>query len=214
MTSMTNIFSHTGIYAVVDSVIHEAYGLSKLLQNIALESEIPVIQLRLKKMSMDVKKQLVTFGIELKRKREFKLILNDDIELLSNENIDGLHLGQKDFAFGMARQAYPKRILGISTHSVEEAQKAVAEHADYIGCGAVYPTTSKENTTPLGLDNLKEIVQAVSIPVVAIGGITAERINDIAQTKCNMAAVMSGLTINGRFSGSKLHEMFINARSR
>lgn len=206
---MKTHFTHKGLYAIVDSEVHETYGIERLIRDIIEFSEIPVIQFRFKKMSSLKKSGFISLALELKSKRDFVLIMNDDIEFMANEKIDGLHLGQTDIAFGMAKKTYPQKIMGLSTHSLNQALAAVDIGADYIGCGAVFPSSSKENTTPLGLKNLKEIAIQVKIPKVAIGGIQTENITDVAVTGCEMAAVISALAINNKFAGQKLHEMFL-----
>lgn len=203
-------FSHKGLYAIVDSGVHETYGIERLIRDIVEFSEIPVIQFRFKKMSALKKSGFISLTLELKSKRDFVLIMNDDIEFMSNEKIDGLHLGQTDIAFGMAKKTYPQKIMGLSTHNLNQALAAVNIGADYIGCGTVFPSSSKENTTPLGLENLKEIAAQVSVPKVAIGGIDAENILKVATSGCEMAAVISALVVHHKFAGQKLHELFLS----
>lgn len=209
---MNHKFTHKGLYAIVDSSVHEAYGIERLIRDIVEFSEIPVIQFRFKKMSSHKKNEIISMALELKSKRDFVLIMNDDIEFMANEKMDGLHLGQTDIAFGMAKKTYPQKIMGLSTHNLKQALDAVNAEADYIGCGAVFPSPSKANTTSLGLENLKEIGTRVSIPKVAIGGIHAENIHTVAASGCEMAAVISALVIHNKFAGQKLHEMFLNVK--
>lgn len=207
---MKNRFTHRGLYAIVDSTAHEAYGIERLIRDIVEFSEIPVIQFRFKKISSHKKNEIISLALELKSTRDFALIMNDDIEFMSNEKIDGLHLGQTDIAFGMAKKTHPEKIMGLSTHNLKQALDAVDVGADYIGCGTVFPSSSKENTLALGLENLKEIVTRVPVPKVAIGGIQTENISDVAATGCEMAAVISALVINNKFAGQKLHETFLD----
>ncbi|MCP5464323.1 MAG: thiamine phosphate synthase [Deltaproteobacteria bacterium] len=206
-----------GIYAIVDSKQHEAFGLERLIDEIIKNSSISIMQLRLKGISKIDKQSLLRHALSLKSHRDFQLIINDDIDLInecySGFEVDGLHLGQKDMSFGMARKAYPQKTLGLSTHSLAQAKEAMTLGANYIGCGAVFATQSKDNTTDLGLAGLKEIIKEVNLPKVAIGGITSiNEIKMIADTGCEMAAVLSGLVQNGKFVGQELQNRYFRLR--
>ena len=103
------------------------------------------------------------------------LIINDSVEIALRSDADGVHVGQKDQCAREARRLLgPDRILGVSAATVAEALQAEADGADYIGCGAVFSTSTKTNTRPVSHALLSEICAAVKIPVVAIGGITYE----------------------------------------
>jgi thiamine monophosphate synthase len=106
---MTHKFTHKGLYAIVDSSVHEDYGIERLILDIVEFSQIPVIQFRFKKMNSHKKNEIISMALELKSKRDFTLIMNDDIEFMANEKMDGLHLGQSDIAFGMAKKTYPQK---------------------------------------------------------------------------------------------------------
>lgn len=212
-------FPHKGLYAIVDSTIHQRYGLVKLLENIVKRSTIPVIQLRLKAVNPRNQKALILRALELKDVRHFTLIINDDMEMLSiatkTARPDGLHLGQKDINVRLARRAYPDRIMGQSTHDLNQAKKAKEAGADYIGCGAVFPTKSKAGAELLGPDGLRQITREIALPKVAIGGITLQNIDEVARTGCEMAAVISGLIDDrSRFVGQELHERFLECQKK
>lgn len=122
------------------------------------------------------------------------LIINDRLDLAMALNAAGVHLGQKDFPCKMARKILgDKYIIGVSAHNVQEAQKAVADGADYLGCGAVFGTSSKSDVGRLGLTNLANIKKAVKIPVVGIGGINSTNYAQILKTDADGAAVISGI---------------------
>lgn len=195
-----------GLYAIVDDMAHQSYGPDRLLENIAKDSEISVVQLRLKNSTLDQKQKLIHKAKSLQTIRNFTLILNDDTDLFSKLNCDGLHLGQKDDPFYVLRKNYPKAILGLSCQTVAQAQKAQDWGANYIGCGAAFDTQTKQGTQSLGLSGIQEIVQSISIPVVAIGGIKKDNIQEVMQTGCAMAAVASGLIENHKFIGQEIHE--------
>ncbi len=205
---MTEMKDFSGLYAIIDSVAHAAYGLERLLDQIVLESTIPVVQFRWKTLNGHQKLGLLKESVRLKAQRDFVLIVNDDSEYLDHPAVDGLHLGQKDIALEMVRKIHPEKIYGLSTHSLDQAQ-AGGKRAHYIGCGAVYATTSKSHTEIIGLNGLREMVTVSSVPTIAIGGITVENILEVAQSGSHMAAVIGGLIHDGKFQGQKLHEIFM-----
>lgn len=205
----TNKFPHRGLYAILDDQVHLEYGIEKLLQQIVLESAIPVIQLRLKKIMTSKKIELIRKAVKLKETRPYCLIVNDDIELITQQGVNGLHLGQTDIAFSLARKLYPAHHLGLSTHNLDQVRQGRLLEASYIGCGAVFETTTKRNTECIGISGLNEIVKTVLIPKVAIGGINYENIADVAATGCEMAAVISALVHQNKFCGQDLHERFL-----
>lgn len=196
-----------GLYAIVDDQAHQDYGTHRLIEDIAKNSLIPIIQLRLKTSSVEEKKKLILKAQDLKKIRPFTLILNDDTDLFSSLNCDGLHLGQKDDPFYVVRKNYPHATLGLSCQTLEQAQQAQDWGATYIGCGAAFETQTKMGTKSLGLSGIQNIVESISIPVVAIGGIKKENLQDVMQTGCAMAAVASGLIENNQFIGQDLHEL-------
>lgn len=208
---MAEMKDFSGLYAIIDSVAHAAYGLERLLDQIVLESTIPVVQFRWKTLNGHQKLGLLKEAARLKAQRDFVLIVNDDSEYLDHPAVDGLHLGQKDIALEMVRKIHPEKIYGLSTHSLDQAQ-AGGKRAHYIGCGAVYATTSKSHTEIIGLNGLREMVTVSSVPTIAIGGITAENILEVAQSGSHMAAVIGALIHDGKFQGQKLHEIFMSHR--
>ena len=111
--------------------------------------------------------------------KEYKVpfIINDNVDIAVAMNADGVHVGQSDMEAGDVRAKLgPDKIIGVSTQTVEQAILAEKHGADYLGVGAVFPTTSKDDAAEVSYDTLKAICEAVSIPVVAIGGITQENV--------------------------------------
>lgn len=122
------------------------------------------------------------------------LIINDEIDVCLAADADGVHVGQSDAACAAARAALgPGKIVGVSCHNVAEALAAQEAGADYLGCGAVFATGTKTNVTALSHEELRRICAAVQIPVVAIGGITAENIASLRRTGIAGVAVVSAL---------------------
>lgn len=122
------------------------------------------------------------------------LIINDRLDIVQAVGAAGVHLGQSDLPCGVARKILgPYCIIGVSAHNVSEALQAVQDGASYLGCGAVFGTTTKADVTALGLDNLRAIRQAVDIPIVGIGGVTAANYALVRQTGADGAAIVSGI---------------------
>lgn len=128
---------------------------------------------------------------ELTRASDALLFVNDRVDLALAAGADGVHLGPGDLPLACARHwAGPFLALGYSTDSPEEARQAVAEGADYIGCGAVFGTTTKDvGGEAIGLDRLGEVARAVPVPVLGIGGVTEENVDAVARSGAAGAAV-------------------------
>lgn len=115
-------------------------------------------------------------------------ILNDNVALAAQCGADGVHLGQEDMDPAEARRILgPDAIIGVSAHNVAEAKAAVTAGADYLGCGAMFATTTKTNVTALPKETLRAICAAVGVPVVAIGGISKQNLLSLAH--CGEAGV-------------------------
>ena len=122
------------------------------------------------------------------------LILNDDAELAQAAGADGVHVGQSDIVGKDVRAMIgPDKILGISANTVETAVAAQAAGADYIGVGAVFPTSTKKDAKSLSREEMRAICEAVDIPVVAIGGINAGNLPQLAGSGVDGVAVVSAI---------------------
>jgi thiamine-phosphate pyrophosphorylase len=121
-------------------------------------------------------------------------IINDFPDIAMCTGADGVHLGQDDLPLKEARKIMGRdRVIGISTHSLEQAAKAERDGADYIGFGPLFATLTKDAGRPKGIAMLREIRKRVHIPVVAIGGISLENISSVLQTGVNAVAVASAI---------------------
>ena len=117
------------------------------------------------------------------RRHGVPLLINDNVELALEIGADGVHVGQDDLEAGQARARLgPDKLIGVSAHTVEEALRARAPGADYLGAGAVFPTGTKGDAGALPLERLRAICAAVDIPVVAIGGIGPDNIERLTGT--------------------------------
>ena len=148
---------------------------------LALEGGVTMIQLREKNLDEE---SFYREAIEIKdlcKKFHVPFIINDNVELAKKVDADGVHVGQNDMAAQDVRAIIgPDKILGVSTQTVEEALLAQKMGADYLGVGAVFPTGSKDDCWVLSHDLCREICSAVTIPVVAIGGINLGNISKLS----------------------------------
>lgn len=129
--------------------------------------------------------------------RDALLILNDDWRAALKFECDGVHLGPGDDGFDQVctvRMAIGERLIGLSCATLDEVRSANSSDADYIGVGSVYATTSKPDAgAPIGLDGLRKLVSASTLPVAAIGGVSAAAIAHVRQTGCSMVAVIGAI---------------------
>ncbi len=122
------------------------------------------------------------------------LIINDRVDLAMAVDAAGVHLGQDDLPCAAARGLLGEDyIIGVSAHNPEEALRAAADGADYLGCGAVFGSVTKQGVRELGLDGLRAIRRVNKLPMVGIGGITAAAYGDVLQTGADGAAIVSGI---------------------
>jgi thiamine-phosphate pyrophosphorylase len=120
-------------------------------------------------------------------------IVNDHADIALAVDADGVHLGQDDLPLEFAKKIMGDKIIGISTHSLEEAMKATEGGADYIGFGPMYHTTTKDAGAPKGPEMLREIRSNVRVPVVAIGGIKLENLEEVFSTGADAVAIASAI---------------------
>lgn len=131
---------------------------------------------------------------ELCRRYRVPFVINDNVEIALAMDADGVHVGQSDMEAGDVRAMLgPDKIIGVSAQTVEQAVLAQKRGADYLGVGAVFPTGSKDDAEDVSLDTLRAICRAVTIPVVAIGGISAGNIGLLSGTGICGVAVISAL---------------------
>ena len=122
------------------------------------------------------------------------LIINDHTDIAQAVDADGVHLGQEDLPIEEARKIVGKdRIIGISTHNLEQAVNAEKAGADYIGFGPVFHTTTKAAGTPRGISELRTITEKIHIPVVAIGGINLDNVESVFMNGADAVAVASAI---------------------
>lgn len=178
-----------GLYAICDPKKYPIPWMASIIQ----QSNITLCQIRMKETS---KRSILNASLEMRSlldPNKTCLIINDHIDIALT-CADGVHLGQDDFPFERIREIVPLDfIVGITCHSVEEALTAKAAGANYISVGCLYPTQTKMNTIPLTFETLKEITQAVDIPVSVIGGIQPQNLVSCKDLGVSMFAVQSAL---------------------
>lgn len=181
------------LYAVTDAAWTGKKTLTEQVEE-AMKGGITFLQLREKHLS---KEEFLKEAIEIKdlaQKYQIPFVINDEIEIAQKAEADGVHVGQDDMPVEEVRQILgPDKIIGVSAHNVEEAVRAEQGGADYLGVGAVYPTSTKENTSAVSMEEMKKICQTVSIPVVAIGGIKKDNMNVLTGTGVDGIAVVSAI---------------------
>jgi thiamine-phosphate pyrophosphorylase len=121
------------------------------------------------------------------------LIVNDRLDVALAVGADGVHLGQDDLPARQARPLASGLVLGVSTHGLEQARQAQADGADYVAFGSIFPTGSKPSFELVGLDALRRVRPHVRVPLVAIGGITVERVPDVRAAGADAVAVISAI---------------------
>ena len=178
------------LYLVTDN----SEDVGKFLNTIeeAIKGGTTVVQLREKTADTLDFYNLALKVKEITTKYNVPLIINDRVDVALAIDADGVHVGQSDMPCDVTRRLIGEdKILGVSASTVDEAKKAQKDGADYIGTGAVFPTATKKDAEKVTKRELKEIVDSIDIPVVAIGGITLENAHELTDTGIKGFSVVS-----------------------
>ena len=160
----------------------------------ACRSGVTIIQLREKNLTTNQYYQLAKQVKEITDAYQVPLIIDDRLDICLAVDAAGLHIGDDELPVSVARQVLgPDKILGVTAKTVKRALEAEEGGADYLGTGAIFPTTTKENAPITLISTLKTICQRVAIPVVAIGGLTSENIDQLIGTGIAGVAVVRDL---------------------
>ena len=160
----------------------------------ACRSGVTIIQLREKNLTTNQYYHLAKQVKEITDAYQVPLIIDDRLDICLAVDAAGLHIGDDELPVSVARQVLgPKKILGVTAKTVKRALEAETSGADYLGTGAIFPTRTKENAPITLISTLKTICQTVAIPVVAIGGLTSENIDQLAATGIAGVAVVRDL---------------------
>ena len=160
----------------------------------ACRSGVTIVQLREKNLTTNQYYQLAKQVKEITDAYQVPLIIDDRLDVCLAVDAAGLHIGDDELPVSVARQVLgPEKILGVTAKTVKRALEAEEGGADYLGTGAIFPTTTKENAPITLISTLKKICQRVAIPVVAIGGLTSENIDQLMGTGIAGVAVVRDL---------------------
>ena len=181
------------LYAVTDRMWLNGRTLKEVVKE-SLDGGVTFLQLREKNLD---DKHFLEEAVELQELcKQYKVpfIVNDNVDIALKMNADGVHVGQSDIkAADVRAKLGPDKIIGVSAQTVEQAVLAQQRGADYLGVGAVFPTGSKADADDVSFETLKAICEAVTIPVVAIGGITQENLEQLKGSGICGIAVISAI---------------------
>ncbi|OMF38634.1 thiamine-phosphate diphosphorylase [Paenibacillus sp. FSL H8-0548] len=189
------------LYAITGEQFHPGRDLVEVMEE-AILGGVDIIQLRDKTSDRAEVLEKAKALRELTRKYGVTFIVNDDIDIAMEVDADGIHLGQGDVPLLEARKIVGSKIIGISTHAIEEALLAEEHGADYIGVGPIYPTVTKVDVVdPVTITYIREVVQAVKIPFVAIGGIKLHNVDEViragATRICAVSEIVGSADVKG-----------------
>ena len=179
----------------------------------AIKGGTTIVQLREKDASTKEFYDLALRVKEITSKYGVPLLINDRIDIALAVDSEGVHIGQDDMPADIAREIIGEdKILGVSASTVEEAKKAEMDSADYIGSGAVFPTATKDDADSVSKDELKEIVDSIDIPVVAIGGITVKNASTLKGSGIAGFSVVSAIMSaeDPKEASKKLKEIYFS----
>lgn len=181
------------LYAVTDRHWLNNRTLTDVVRE-SLEGGVTMLQLREKTLAEPAFLAEAKELQALCREYHVPFIVNDNVDIALAMDADGVHVGQSDMeALDVRAKLGPGKIVGVSAQTVEQALLAEKHGADYLGVGAVFPTGSKDDADDVSYDTLKAICQAVSIPVVAIGGISRDNVARLADSGVCGVAVISAI---------------------
>ena len=180
------------LYLVTDKS-DDVEGFLKTIED-GIKGGVSVVQIREKTAETLDFYNLALKVKEITAKYNVPLIINDRVDVALAIDADGVHVGQSDMPCDVTRRLIgADKILGVSAATIEEAQKAEKDGADYIGTGAVFPTATKDDAPKITKKDLKDVVDSINIPVVAIGGITLENAHELSDTGIAGLSVVSAI---------------------
>jgi thiamine-phosphate pyrophosphorylase len=181
------------LYAILDPEQTKGRPAESVLRQL-LDGGVTILQLRVKTMAPSDFFQLAQRARAETRAHGCKLIVNDRVDIALACDADGVHLGQEDLPLAVGRKLMGPKLVGISTHDLQQAQQAEQNGADYIGFGPMYGTTTKNTGYAVrGSEMLRQIRAAVKLPIVAIGGINEGNVQQVWQAGADSAAIISDI---------------------
>ncbi|MDQ0114912.1 thiamine phosphate synthase [Paenibacillus harenae] len=189
------------LYAITGEQFHPNRDLIEVMEE-AIVGGVDIIQLRDKTSGKPELLRKARALRELTRKHGVIFIVNDHIDVAMEVDADGVHLGQGDVSLPEARKLVGEKIIGISTHALQEAWLAQQQGADYIGVGPVYRTATKADVVdPVGVSYVREVTQNIRIPFVAIGGIKLSNVDEViaagATRICAVSEIVGSSDVRG-----------------
>ncbi len=183
-----------GLYLILDPAVAGSLLLTDLVKT-ALRTGVRVFQLRMKTPHAGEFYDLAAQFCALIQAGGGTFIVNDRVDVAQAVGADGVHLGQEDLPLADARAILgPDKLIGISTHTMNQALEADAGGADYVGFGPIFPTSTKEQPDPVvGIAGLREVRAKVRLPIVAIGGINAKNVREVVAAGADCCAVISAV---------------------
>ena len=181
------------LYAVTDRHWLGKRSLKEVVKE-SLDGGVTFVQLREKTLEDDKFLEEAKELKQLCKEYDVPFVINDNVDIAIAMDADGVHVGQTDMEAGNVREKLgPDKIIGVSAQTVEQAVLAEQRGADYLGVGAVFPTGSKDDAVEVSHETLKAICEAVSIPVIAIGGISVGNVKELAGSGIVGIAVISAI---------------------
>ena len=181
------------LYAIIDLGYVSAENAPAILEKL-VAGGIDIVQLRGKNRSLDELSVLAEQLLQLTMSAKIPLIANDHAEMARRVEVQGVHVGQDDDSIEKVRAQIKRPIVvGKSTHSIEQAVAAEREGADYIGFGPIFSTPTKPDYSPVGLAQIREVHERVSIPIFCIGGIKSENLAQVIDAGAKRVVIVSGL---------------------
>lgn len=181
------------LYLVTDRDVLGSRNLVNAVEE-AIKGGTTIVQIREKNCSSLDFYQVAMQVKEVTSKYNVPLIINDRLDIALAIKADGLHIGQEDLPLTVARKIVGEdMIIGVSATTLEEAVLAQEQGADYVGIGSMYPTSTKLDAKPVTFNDLRAIRKAVKIPIVGIGGITADNVSELMETNIDGVAIVSAI---------------------
>ncbi len=189
------------LYAITGEQFHPGRSMVEVMEE-AILGGVDIVQLRDKSGDKAAILEKAKLLRELTLRYGVTFIVNDHIDIALESEADGIHLGQDDVPLPEARKLVGEKIIGISTHAIGEALLAERQGADYIGVGPIYPTATKADVVdPVTVNYIREVVQQVKIPFVAIGGIKLNNVDEViaagATRICAVSEIVGSADVRG-----------------
>ncbi|MDZ4815323.1 MAG: thiamine phosphate synthase [Verrucomicrobiota bacterium] len=182
------------LYGIVDTLYLHGRSVDEVIQPM-LAGGVDIVQLRAKHESIEEIAEMAAQLLKYTKPSGVPLIINDYPEVAYHTGADGAHVGQDDISVAEVRRLLgPGKIVGKSTHSIEQVHGAVAEQPDYIGVGPIFPTLTKPDYSAVGLELIRQVaVSKLTLPFFCIGGIKHTNINQVIEAGATRVVVVSGI---------------------